>query len=158
MDFNGKHLTVDAVVQGPSIEKLFNSSFGNTLCDKIVQNINMTLILPPITVKFPHSVCEMERTIQSLTEEGLSNSETCKSLKSHLHKRHTQEYGYSTICMIAESHISFHTFPEENFFTFDCYSCKEFDETRILKLLKEDFPGIKYNINIIKRYIPQKTP
>ena len=50
-----------------------------------------------------------------------------------LKQREDEAYGYSTFVMIAESHLSVHTFPELNYVSFDCFSCKDFDHALQLK-------------------------
>ncbi|HMW88391.1 MAG TPA: adenosylmethionine decarboxylase [Candidatus Obscuribacter sp.] len=37
------------------------------------------------------------------------------------------DWGVSGIVLIAESHISIHTFPEKGFVTLDIFSCRDFD-------------------------------
>lgn len=37
------------------------------------------------------------------------------------------DWGVSGIVLIAESHISIHTFPDKGFVTLDIFSCKDFD-------------------------------
>jgi S-adenosylmethionine decarboxylase len=37
------------------------------------------------------------------------------------------DWGVSGIVLIAESHISIHTFPDKEFVTLDIFSCKDFD-------------------------------
>lgn len=37
------------------------------------------------------------------------------------------DWGVSGIVLIAESHISIHTFPDKEFVTLDIFSCREFD-------------------------------
>jgi len=37
------------------------------------------------------------------------------------------DWGVSGIVLIAESHISIHTFPDKQFVTLDIFSCREFD-------------------------------
>lgn len=49
------------------------------------------------------------------------------------------ENGVSGFVLIAESHISIHTFPEKQRFYFDCFSCKEFDAPEVLRILYEFF-------------------
>ena len=53
--------------------------------------------------------------------------------------------GVSGVVMIAESHISIHTFPKRSFFWMDVFSCKPFSKNKIISILKK-----KYNINILK--------
>ena len=48
--------------------------------------------------------------------------------------------GLSGFVMIAESHISFHTFPARGFVTIDLYTCRDtMDRTRVVALLTEAF-------------------
>ncbi|PIN84875.1 MAG: adenosylmethionine decarboxylase [Candidatus Diapherotrites archaeon CG11_big_fil_rev_8_21_14_0_20_37_9] len=59
--------------------------------------------------------------------------------------------GITAIMLIAESHISIHTFPEDGFFTADVYSCKPFDVEKALKLFREYFKGKDEKIQVAKR-------
>jgi S-adenosylmethionine decarboxylase proenzyme len=36
--------------------------------------------------------------------------------------------GFSIVYLLAESHISIHSFPEKNYFAFDLYSCRKYDD------------------------------
>jgi S-adenosylmethionine decarboxylase len=48
--------------------------------------------------------------------------------------------GISGFVMIAESHISFHTFPKRGFVTMDLYTCQaDMDSDQIVALLKDRF-------------------
>lgn len=47
--------------------------------------------------------------------------------------------GWSGFVLIQESHISIHTFIKRKFFTFDVYSCKEFDTQIVIDHLKSLF-------------------
>lgn len=38
-----------------------------------------------------------------------------------------EDWGISGFVLIAESHISIHTYPDRQFFTLDIFSCKDFD-------------------------------
>lgn len=50
-----------------------------------------------------------------------------------------EDWGISGFVMIAESHISVHTFPERHEVSIDVFSCKEFDPARACELLTEAF-------------------
>ena len=39
----------------------------------------------------------------------------------------SEDWGISGFVLIAESHISIHTFPDKNYLSLDIFSCKEFD-------------------------------
>ena len=144
--FNGKHLMVDAIAKDHGI--LATASLGGDLLESIVERIDMTMILPPVTVKFPHNVCELNRVLRKLETEGLADSETAKSIAKDLELRKIESYGYSSFVMIAESHITIHTFPELGYFSFDCYSCKDFDEILVLETIR-DFIATEYEVSQI---------
>lgn len=59
--------------------------------------------------------------------------------------------GISGFVMIAESHISIHTFPDKGFLTADVYSCKPFDTQKTIDYFKEQFDIQDLEINLIKR-------
>ena len=43
------------------------------------------------------------------------------------------DWGVSGFVMIAESHISVHTFPDRSYVNIDVFSCKDFDHERVLE-------------------------
>jgi len=50
-----------------------------------------------------------------------------------------EDWGVSGFVIIAESHISIHTFPEKGYFSIDIFSCKEFDIPAALEIIKSFF-------------------
>ena len=50
-----------------------------------------------------------------------------------------KDWGISGFVLIAESHISIHTFPDRNYLNIDVFSCKEFDAEAALAFLQEHF-------------------
>ncbi|MEK6957814.1 MAG: S-adenosylmethionine decarboxylase [archaeon] len=61
--------------------------------------------------------------------------------------------GLTAIMLIAESHISLHTFPHDGFFTADVYSCKPFDVEEALNIFRRYFRAKTEKIQIAKRDI-----
>lgn len=59
--------------------------------------------------------------------------------------------GVSGFVMIAESHISVHTFPAKKYLTMDLYSCSNFDEAKVLKIVKEVYQYTSIEKHVIKR-------
>lgn len=59
--------------------------------------------------------------------------------------------GISGFVMIAESHISIHTFPAEDYVFMDIFSCKSFDTEAAIEYLKEAFECRETDINIVQR-------
>lgn len=61
--------------------------------------------------------------------------------------------GISGFVMIAESHISIHTFPDQDYVFMDIFSCKEFDAELVVDYLTQAFEAAKYEKKILKRGI-----
>ena len=61
--------------------------------------------------------------------------------------------GVTGVVLIAESHISIHTFPENGFLTMDLYSCNDFQEDveKILKFTKNTFNYKTHQLNVVPR-------
>ncbi len=150
--YDGKHYMVDALVSRSG--NLADPSVFIKCVEDIVVSIDMTMILPPVTVKFPHAVSELNRIVERLEEEGLADCKTAMAIKQDIKQRQEESYGYSTFVMIAESHLSIHTFPELNYFSFDCYSCKDFDHSEVERVIRSHFPISKYEAQICPRRVP----
>lgn len=73
--------------------------------------------------------------------------------KSHLFK----PQGLSIIFLLAESHMSIHTYPENNAISFDLYTCREYDDDsiylQISNILIDFFQGDIKQLKIINRNI-----
>ena len=151
-DYNGLHLMVDATVSEAA--KLSDPEAGISMLEKIVEKIDMTMILPPVTVKFPHATCEMQRVLEGLEQEGLGQSSTALGLRNKLAERKNESYGYSTFVMIAESHLTIHTFPELQYFSFDCYSCKGFDAGDVIEVIHSCFDVEQIDVHMASRRVP----
>lgn len=50
-----------------------------------------------------------------------------------------EDGGITGFTIIAESHVSIHTYPGRNFFAFDCFSCKEFDIKKTIEYISKHF-------------------
>ena len=61
--------------------------------------------------------------------------------------------GYSGFVMIAESHISVHTFPDQDYVFIDIFSCRPFDTEAAIDYLVKAFGAKKVTTNIVKRGI-----
>jgi len=57
MVYNGKHVMCDGVLLNKNAFSTLNTpKLGEEFLEDIVSGIDMTMILTPITVKFPHAV------------------------------------------------------------------------------------------------------
>jgi S-adenosylmethionine decarboxylase len=73
---------------------------------------------------------------------------TCGATLLHIHLHHfTPTYGISGVAILAESHISVHTWPERNFAAFDIFMCGEAKPELAIPVLKQAFEPEKMNIS-----------
>ena len=59
--------------------------------------------------------------------------------------------GITGVVIIAESHISIHTYPEKNYVTIDVYSCKDFEPEIAVNFVKEVFKPKEINKKFLYR-------
>jgi S-adenosylmethionine decarboxylase len=78
--------------------------------------------------------------MESVLLEGVG---ACGATLLHLHLHHfTPNYGISGVAVLAESHISVHTWPERNFAAFDIFMCGDAKPELAIPILKNAFkPG-----------------
>jgi len=58
-----------------------------------------------------------------------------------------EDKGITGTVIIAESHITFHSFVEKDYFFFDVFSCKHFDVDRVAELVMEAF-----EVKVVERH------
>ena len=88
-------------------------------------------------------------TLELLLREA-SNIAKANILHSHLH-RFGEEQGISGVAVLAESHISVHTWPERDYIAFDIFMCGDTYPELALEFLIEKLKPKKKKIKIIKR-------
>ena len=72
-----------------------------------------------------------------------------------------EDWGVSGYVMIAESHISMHTFPERGLVWADIFSCKDFDPAPVLEDFKRRFRLQDMDVRTLERNLealPVLTP
>ncbi len=62
-----------------------------------------------------------------------------------------EDWGISGFVLIAESHISIHTFPEKLYLSVDIFSCKPFDTNKAVETLREYFSIQKMEVHVLDR-------
>lgn len=62
-----------------------------------------------------------------------------------------EDWGVSGFVLIAESHISIHTFPERSYINIDIFSCKEFDAEQAIRDLQQQFGLAEIRSYILSR-------
>ena len=61
------------------------------------------------------------------------------------------DWGLSGFVLIAESHITIHTFPERGYVNIDIFSCKEFDAESSLLVVKRLFGLVEMETRLLER-------
>ncbi len=74
------------------------------------------------------------------------------------HGKVPEDWGVSGFVIIAESHISVHTFPDRGYVNIDVFSCKEFDIELSIKSVKEFFSLTEAKYWTMERGIDYSTP
>ncbi len=62
-----------------------------------------------------------------------------------------EDWGVTGVVIIAESHISIHTFAEHKRFHLDVFSCKPFDDERTLAIIEEKLGVTRRAADVIRR-------
>ncbi|MBU2639620.1 MAG: adenosylmethionine decarboxylase [Nanoarchaeota archaeon] len=61
------------------------------------------------------------------------------------------ESGISGVVLLAESHISIHTYPKKQFAVADVFSCNEFESKKVIDLMKTKFNFEKVKDRLVVR-------
>jgi S-adenosylmethionine decarboxylase len=105
-------------------EKLTDKKFTRDLFKTIIKEIKMKAVLPITLYQFP----------------SILNDKNKKG-------------GITAFCILEESHLSCHSWPEENYIAYDVYSCKNFDEKKVIRLIKKFLPVKKLIYKVISRSV-----
>lgn len=62
-----------------------------------------------------------------------------------------EDWGVSGVVLIAESHISIHTFPDKGFVTLDIFSCRDFDVDAAVEYFCSIFKPERYDKELFMR-------
>lgn len=62
-----------------------------------------------------------------------------------------EDWGISGFVLIAESHISIHTFPDKQYLSLDMFSCKPFDTGLAVDKIKQYFKIQKFEMQVLDR-------
>jgi S-adenosylmethionine decarboxylase len=68
------------------------------------------------------------------------------------------DWGVSGFVLIAESHISVHTFPERGYLNVDIFSCKDFDPDAAERDVREAFDAEQVKVWIMERGTDYDSP
>lgn len=144
----GIHLIIDFIVDDSMVDKLSSVEFAYDQIVKITDKTDMTLLSVPICVKFPFRVLDVKKFVNEFNIVD-------KMLEEKLTKKFTindgEKYGITSVGILAESHISIHTWPEFKLVNLDIFSCREFNYKDILSYLVDNWNIIYKNVVILKR-------
>lgn len=62
-----------------------------------------------------------------------------------------EDKGITGIVIIAESHLSVHSFEEKGYCFVDIFSCKDMDVERAIQITLDTFKPADYEVNMVKR-------
>jgi len=69
----------------------------------------------------------------------------------HIHLHHFQPSGVSGVAVLAESHISIHTWPEQGYAALDVFMCGSADPDKCIPVLHEAFSAQRVGVNELLR-------
>jgi S-adenosylmethionine decarboxylase len=135
MKIAGRHLVLDCMLTEESIPIVDSTEKMREYLEKVTEITGMTLVIPPISMKFPFSG-ETNRLIKDLEKEGTTSS-VIEQFKQHIKERDSGQGGVSAITVWLESHASLHSWPLDRYISIDLYSCKCFDCKPIIDFTQE---------------------
>jgi S-adenosylmethionine decarboxylase len=77
--------------------------------------------------------------------------ETSRATLLHIHLHHFQPSGVSGVAVLAESHISIHTWPEAGYAALDIFMCGSAAPDNCIPVLREAFAAERVEVNEILR-------
>lgn len=117
----GPHLLLDFYCNS---EKLCAEEYWKDLLKQLVKRVGMTKLTNPI-----------------VTRTDCSNVKWAEPNVT----------GLSGFIVLAESHVSFHTFAEAGYVFLDIFSCKEFDTSAVIRFLHNELDITQIDIQLRER-------
>ena len=77
--------------------------------------------------------------------------EAARATLLHIHVHHFQPNGVSGVAVLAESHISIHTWPDAGYAALDVFMCGSADPDKCIPVLREAFSAQRVGVNEILR-------
>lgn len=145
----GRHLILDCQLTDESIPIVSSVEKMAEYLEKVTEITGMTLVIPPISMKFPFSG-ETQRLIKRLEEEG-TNSPIIEEFKQHIKHRDNNQGGVSAITVWLESHASLHSWPLDKYISIDLFSCKMFEHEPIIDFTMDFMKLAEANIIVVDR-------
>jgi S-adenosylmethionine decarboxylase len=80
--------------------------------------------------------------------------EAAQATLLHIHLHHFQPSGVSGVAVLAESHISIHTWPEAGYAALDVFMCGSAEPDKCIPVLREAFAAEQVGVNELLRGQP----
>jgi S-adenosylmethionine decarboxylase len=77
--------------------------------------------------------------------------EAARATLLHIHLHHFQPSGVSGVAVLAESHISIHTWPEAGYAALDVFMCGAANPDKCIPVLREAFSAKRVGVNELLR-------
>jgi len=142
----GRHLILDCELTDKSLPIVSSTEKMSQYLEDITRITGMTLVIPPISMKFPFSG-ETQRLIENLEKEG-TTSPIIEEFKEHIKHRDNDQGGVSAITVWLESHASLHSWPMDKYISIDLFSCKMFETQPVIDFTTT-YMGIKIAHTVI---------
>ena len=107
----------------------------------------MTKVGEHITVDIIGTTKEYDSTVYEKVIKNIAKAAGVTILNISKYKFEPQ--GFTILALLAESHISFHTFPEKGIISFDFFTCGKINPSIALEVIKKEF---KYKRLSIKEF------
>ncbi|MDQ6961908.1 MAG: S-adenosylmethionine decarboxylase [Mariprofundaceae bacterium] len=155
-NFVGRHVLLD--VQTASLKGITDKKVIYDLLEGLAVELDMTLVYPPLVAQFPFANQELNKFVKSLKNEGVQ-AKAVNTMEDLIKRRAQEESGVSGTTVWLESHAAIHTWTEKNFFSFDAYSCKDFDVDKAVQFVLSYFDVTAYNgLDILRTiHAPQEV-
>ncbi len=147
----GTHIVIDMVSKNADL--LREEGTAHAFLNKVIDLAEMTCLVAPKVFKFPYA-SEHIRFLEKLEKEG-TRSPVIDEAISMMNYNKTEGSGVTGFTILCESHACLHSFPEkdEPFISICLYSCKPYDEKKIIEYASKHFDAKRMDIIILNRFI-----
>ena len=122
----GKHVLMD--FRTSKTRRLNDIRYIYDFIEDVSAAVDMTLVAPPLIFRFPCTYTDYLRLASTYPE-----------FRELLEKRRN-DFGVSGIGIWGLSHIAIHTWKELGIVSMDAYSCADFEEAKLYKVVERYFP------------------